>query len=528
MRRSESGAIVPGLSFARGSEMKPSSPVTCPCCSGGMFYRIAARSLVCDSCSMKLSPGELQDLLAAKGRQENHGRSASGKTNPSGADYRKDEAFAGISGWFGSGAVCPSCGAGLAVPEKNSPPSCCPECGIPVPFTESFLKSGLPDIVIPFEKEERAFLSAFRKRARDKIFVPERFVREAAKADLRAVFIPFWICDVNISGTVSYLAETVKPHIGNDWIHDVYECHAAGSRKYVRVPQNAGSDISDRTARIMEPFDFSRAVPFSSAWISGLYTGACDRNAHKCFKSVGERAAGSFEDILTEPEKYQFLKTEKSDITPVPARMRYALLPFWIADFTWDGHTHRFVMNGQTGKLSGNYPASYGRFALCEFSTWLLSGAGALELFGIYRHERGMQFLMLLLLFAATAGFFRAISVKYLFFGRTVSLVSAAVMTGLAFFLISESFWIFRTYPAPLVVFGLLCYLMAGMWFGIILAGSFVSADIPCIRRECDYCESKDGNSAISRNNRLLYTRKYSEVSLIGGRDGGRRKHGDF
>ena len=496
--------------------MKLFLPVRCPYCSGSMVYRITSRSLVCESCSVKLSPGELEKAAASKIRHDNHHDSASDNdVSP------EDEALTGITGGFGSTAVCPACGGSLAVSGKPRPLSVCPECGVAAPWSASFLASGLPDIVLPFEKDKNAFLAALRNRARDKIFVPERFLRKLAKADLRAVYLPFWISNVDVSGAALYLGEKVRPHIGDKWIHEVYECHAEGARNYAAVPQNASRDISDQTARILEPFDFSKSCPFSPALLAGLYGGDCDRNARKCFKSTGERAAGSFENFLLQPENFQFLKIEKLVSSPVPAAMTYALLPFWIADVAWDDHPYRFVMNGQTGKLTGNYPVSHGRFVLCELSTWLLSGAGALELFGIYRHERGMLFLMLLLLFTATAGFFRVVSVRYLFFGKTASLISSAVMAGIAVFLIADAFWLFRSYPAVLVVFGLVCYLLAGMWCGIILAGSFVGADIPVIRRECDYCENKAGSVAGFRDNRLLYTRKHPNESLIGGRDGG-------
>jgi hypothetical protein len=44
--------------------------------------------------------------------------------------------------------------------------------------------------------------------------------------------------------------------------------------------------------------------------------------------------------------------------------VKLALLPLWIAAFHYRGATHRFLVNGQSGRVAGEAPLSIPRIAL--------------------------------------------------------------------------------------------------------------------------------------------------------------------
>ncbi len=43
-------------------------------------------------------------------------------------------------------------------------------------------------------------------------------------------------------------------------------------------------------------------------------------------------------------------------------KVHYALLPVWLLNTKWQGKDFLFAMNGQTGKLVGDLPVSWGKF----------------------------------------------------------------------------------------------------------------------------------------------------------------------
>lgn len=43
-------------------------------------------------------------------------------------------------------------------------------------------------------------------------------------------------------------------------------------------------------------------------------------------------------------------------------KVHYALMPVWMLNTKWQGKDFLFAMNGQTGKLVGDLPVSWGKF----------------------------------------------------------------------------------------------------------------------------------------------------------------------
>ena len=64
---------------------------------------------------------------------------------------------------------------------------------------------------------------------------------------------------------------------------------------------------------------------------------------------------------------------EQSTLTH--GKVHYALMPVWLLNTKWQGKDFLFAMNGQTGKLVGDLPMSWGRF-------WSLFAAVPLSIIG--------------------------------------------------------------------------------------------------------------------------------------------------
>ena len=65
----------------------------------------------------------------------------------------------------------------------------------------------------------------------------------------------------------------------------------------------------------------------------------------------------SVEDELQKTlQGYESIRTRDSIMNIMQGQAKYALLPVWILNTTWEGKQYRFAMNGQTGKYTGNMP----------------------------------------------------------------------------------------------------------------------------------------------------------------------------
>ena len=53
------------------------------------------------------------------------------------------------------------------------------------------------------------------------------------------------------------------------------------------------------------------------------------------------------------------IKTTRADMNIMSGVYKYALLPVWLVNTTWNGKTYTYAMNGQTGKFVGDIPTDY-------------------------------------------------------------------------------------------------------------------------------------------------------------------------
>lgn len=107
----------------------------------------------------------------------------------------------------------------------------------------------------------------------------------------------------------------------------------------------------------IEPFDYSQAVPFQTAYLAGYLAEKYDIDAqesrHRANASIKKSVEISFAETV---EGYSSVVAKESDTRILSARAKYALLPVWYLHTSWKENKYVFAMNGQTGRLVGDLP----------------------------------------------------------------------------------------------------------------------------------------------------------------------------
>ena len=115
--------------------------------------------------------------------------------------------------------------------------------------------------------------------------------------------------------------------------------------------------MPDDMMESIEPFDFSEAVDFQTAYMSGYIADRYDVSAEDCVPRVNQRIRTSTEELFASTAQgYDSVRAEKSNISLSQQKTKYALYPVWLLNVTWNGQRYPFAMNGQTGKLVGDLP----------------------------------------------------------------------------------------------------------------------------------------------------------------------------
>ena len=100
----------------------------------------------------------------------------------------------------------------------------------------------------------------------------------------------------------------------------------------------------------IEPFDFSQAVDFQTAYLAGYLADRYDVTAEDSIQRANSRIKRSTEEAFAATAKgYTSVIPEYSSVRLQKGETRYALYPVWLLNTKWNDKLYTFAMNGQTG-----------------------------------------------------------------------------------------------------------------------------------------------------------------------------------
>ena len=342
----------------------------CPCCDGAIAFDSAAQKMKCPYCETEFEVSTLQSYDQVL--QEEKPDSMQWDTAP-GTQWEQGEAD-GLRVY-----QCQSCG-GEIVGDENTGATACPYCGNPVVMMGQFAGALKPDYVIPFKLDKQAAIQALRRHYQGKKLLPKVFQDENHIREVKGVYVPFWLFDTDAEADIRYKATRVRAWSDSSYNYTEtshFAVSRGGSLGFRQVPVDGSTKMEDDLMESIEPYDFSQAVDFQTAYLAGYLADKYDVEAEVCKTRANQRIQSSTEEAFSRTTVgYATVIPEHTDIRLKGGRVRYALLPAWILTTRWQNKVYTFAMNGQTGKMVGNLPIDKGLFW-----TYLLSvglGCGAL------------------------------------------------------------------------------------------------------------------------------------------------------
>ena len=309
----------------------------CPSCSGFLIFDIASQKLWCRHCDRRFSSAEYDAV-----------------TNPGAAPVPESPEKNQASVMKRSYS-CSSCGGEIS-PGILSAVAECPFCGQKVTLSDKITARETPDFIIPFKKDREFFREQYRDLLNRRHFIPRSFRAEAREESIMACYIPFWIYDVTAAGEAKASLEKIVKKGDRKWEHTVFTSVASGSREFQGIPGDGSKEIPERETQSIEPFDMKDAVPFSPAYLAGLDARIASRNAKGSFNPVEKRVRASLDSFLVETEGYDSYRITQRNYRVSPVAVKYALLPVWRQEISWRGQVFSYAMNGETGKITGDFP----------------------------------------------------------------------------------------------------------------------------------------------------------------------------
>jgi DNA-directed RNA polymerase subunit RPC12/RpoP len=257
------------------------------------------------------------------------------------------------------GFDCTTCGASLTFDSEAQ--------GLRCAFCGSVTLQRQPDVTgrikaehyLPFEVPQERAEAEFRSWITKGFFRPFGIASAARVVSMRPAYVPCWKFSASThsyysgdsSATPAFARASWCPVSGErDGAHDCVLVLASGS---LRASEEAA----------IEPFDFERRKPYAREEFKEYVVedfGVSRRGA----RPRAQARIAEVERSLAAREIPGKSRNVHVNTLFTNMRSEAVLLPVWINAYRFKDVTYRFIVNGQTGKLTGRAPFSYAKLAL--------------------------------------------------------------------------------------------------------------------------------------------------------------------
>lgn len=328
----------------------------CPCCGAPLKFEPKSQKLGCLHCDNVFSLETIQQMTEDEA-------AASEASKYDWESYTPRE-FEDVEEFHLVNFVCPSCGAQLSG-DNTMGSTVCPYCGNATIVRRQFKGALRPDYIIPFQVTKKEAIGALEKDFKKRPFLPDHFKDQKKIEEMAGVYVPFWMFDCDCNASATFRAQRIRTW--SDAKYDYtkinhYRLFRRGRAEFSNVPVDASKKADDTYMQAIEPYRYDDAVEFSPGYLSGFLADRYDVDAKESSVRANERVVNSTIDALYDTAGFYInVIPETSSASISNGKVRYALLPVWMLNIKFEDKMYQFAVNGQTGKVVGEYPVDKGK-----------------------------------------------------------------------------------------------------------------------------------------------------------------------
>lgn len=256
----------------------------------------------------------------------------------------------------------------------------CTFCGTAIVSKSYASRRIKPKSIVPFQVDRKRAAESFRKWVRGLWLAPGDLKKYAqSDAGLTGVYLPYWTYDCQTGS--DYTGERGDDYYTNETYtttnakgesvvqtrrvkHTRWTPAAGHVEKFhddvlVMASKSLPEGISDSVRR----FDLKGLVPYQPEFVSGFQAEAYQVGLREGFGSAKEVIDAAVRDLICrdiggDQQRIHHVSTRYSDV-----KFKHVLLPVWVSAYRYRDKAFRFLINGQTGEVSGESPKSWWKIA---------------------------------------------------------------------------------------------------------------------------------------------------------------------
>lgn len=269
---------------------------------------------------------------------------------------------------------CKGCGAKVEI-SADCTATECPYCGASYVLAEKQEEAIIPDGVIPFKVDKKDVKETFTKWINKRWLAPGKLKQLYESDKIQGIYVPYWtfdadvVCDYSAEGG-KRRKEKVKNSDGSvteKTVTDWYNTHGRVKEFFDDVLVKASKNLKGSLLKGVEPYDTKRELAsYSPEYLSGYgaecYTVSLE-DAHREANDIMER---ELKQMAERDVKKRYDDVRNVRIAPDYREETYKhiLIPVYSTAFTYNNKNYTVLINGQTGKIKGDYPKSPVKIAI--------------------------------------------------------------------------------------------------------------------------------------------------------------------
>lgn len=332
-------------------------------CGGNLTYNVKAENLKCQNC------GNEEEIVSDLPIRE-HDYSDAKHTHH---HHHSDELVTDLEEKTHT-MKCNTCGANIEMSDTETSTTC-PYCDSPIVLAEKQEEAIVPDGIIPFKIDKKEASSKFNEWIRKRWLAPSQLKNLFQKGKVLGIYIPFWTFDSEVESkysgrgginkTVQYRDNdgNTKTRMETDW----YPVNGTVNNRF--------DDVLVKATNVLNPKHLDNVGPFSTVLgLSGYspdYMAGLSAERHNIpLKDAHSEAVNQMEFEMKELASQDILRRyDRAEVNRINSRFynetyKHVMLPVYSTSYSFKGKSYNVLINGEDGKIVGEYPKSFAKIAL--------------------------------------------------------------------------------------------------------------------------------------------------------------------
>lgn len=254
--------------------------------------------------------------------------------------------------------ICSGCGASMSY-DASAQTLRCPFCSSEQLEEQKDAKVLAPQGVVPFAIDNASAEAIMRKWLGSSFWRPGDLARAAAIEGMQAVYVPYWVFSARTHTYWVADSSVVPPGAAGHW------CPVSGEHgdTYTGVLVGASGALTANETWAICPFDLAMAVEPTQIDLDNAIFEQF-RVQRKYARPLAQQSFEHFESEACAKQVPGNCRNLKVNVRLEGLSGEPILLPVWIMAYRYRNQVFRFLLNGQTGRATGQAPTDWKKIGM--------------------------------------------------------------------------------------------------------------------------------------------------------------------